>query len=326
MKEKILTCLKKGKGFVSGQAICEELGVSRTAVWKYIRALKQEGYEIESVTRKGYRLLQSPDLITEETIRNGMPKGLYPGGIYAFSSIDSTNEEARRAAAGGVAAPALFAADRQTAGKGRRGRTWISPGGEDIFFSILLRPEIEPDQASMLTIIAALSGAAAIEKHGGIPCRIKWPNDLLLHDRKVCGILTEMAVEMDEISYVIVGAGFNLNRMFFDEDIADMASSVLKETGRRVDRTDFLSDFSVEFMDRYRIFLDQGSLAPFLTEYNRRLVNTGRRVKVVRRGQEIIRTAGGINEGGELIVFDDDGKKETILSGEVSVRGLYGYV
>lgn len=325
MKEKILAYLRKEDGFVSGQTLCEEIGVSRTAIWKYMKALKKDGYEIESVTRKGYRLLRSPNVLTREEILCCLPRGLFAGEIHFFPSVDSTNEAARRAALSGAPGESLFVADTQTAGRGRRGRTWSSPGGEDLFFSILLRPDILPEHASMLTIIAALAAAAAAAKHSKEVCKIKWPNDVVLHDRKICGILTEMGVEMDEISYVIVGVGFNLNRMDFSDPATRIGTSIRKETGLTVNRAAFLADFSREFMDRYRRFIPAESLAAFMDEYNELLINTGRQVKLLRREDEIIRKACGINEKGELIVEDEHGVKETVLSGEVSVRGLYGY-
>ena len=251
---------------------------------------------------------------------------LDPGLVHCYDVVDSTNEEARRAAVAGAPEGSLFVADRQTAGKGRRGRSWVSPGGEDLFFSIILRPAIPPASASMLTILAALAGTAAANIHSKEVCQIKWPNDILLHDRKICGILTEMAMDGDAIDYVVVGVGFNLNRMTFDDEIADIAGSIRRETGREVVRAAFFADYMEEFFHRYRIFLKAQSLSPFLSEYNRQLINKGRRVMLVRKDQELIRTAGGINEKGELIVYDDAGRPEKILSGEVSVRGLYGYV
>ena len=148
MKEKILEFLKQQDGFISGQRICDELGVSRTAVWKYMNSLKKEGYEIESVTRKGYRLLQSPDLLTTEEILSSMKEACIPGELCCFESIDSTNEEAKRRGESGAPDGSVYVADQQTRGKGRRGRTWISPSGEDVFFTILLRPELPLDCVS----------------------------------------------------------------------------------------------------------------------------------------------------------------------------------
>lgn len=325
MKEKVLGFLRQRSDFVSGQEICEKLGVSRTAIWKYIKVLREEGYEIESVTRKGYRLLQSPDFITKEELLRRLPKGLPGGEVYYFDSVDSTNEAAKRAAAK-MPDRSLFVADQQVAGKGRRGRTWVSPKGEDIFFSLLLRPEIPAEAASMLTLVAALAAAAVSEKYSGRPCHIKWPNDIVLNNKKICGILTEMGVEMDEITYVVIGVGFNINRRDFGDEIASMATSIRRECGKRIERAPFLADFIEGFMKRYEIFLQAGDLSPLMEEYNAHLINIGRQVKIVNRSGEKIRTALGINEKGELLLEDDIGRQEKVFSGEVSVRGLYGYV
>ena len=207
MKEKILEFLKQQEGFISGQRICDELGISRTAVWKYMNSLKKEGYEIESVTRKGYRLLQSPDLLTREAVLSCIKKGEIPGELCCFESIDSTNEEAKRRGEAGAPDGSIYVADNQTNGKGRRGRTWLSPSGEDIFFTILLRPDLPLNSVSMLTLVAASAVAEAVDKVTGQECQIKWPNDIVLNRKKVCGILTEMSMEIDSIAYVVVGVG-----------------------------------------------------------------------------------------------------------------------
>lgn len=326
MKKEILNFLKQQPGFVSGQTLCEQLGVSRTAIWKCINALKKEGYEIESVTRKGYRLLQSPEILTEEVLREYLTEEEWPGPIFYHASIDSTNEEAKRQAAQGAQTGTLYVADYQAAGRGRRGKNWNSSKGEDIFFTILLRPELPVECASMLTLIAALAAAAVSEKYSEEPCQIKWPNDILLHEKKICGILTEMEVEMGEISYVIIGIGFNINRKKFSPEIENMATSIYRETGKTIKRAAFLADFIREFQKRYRVFLKEKTLTSFVKEYQDRLINIGREVRIFYKKEEHIRTALGINERGELLVQDREGHIETIFSGEVSVRGLYGYV
>ena len=326
MKNKILDFLRQQPGFVSGQNISKALGISRTAVWKYINILKAEGYEIESVTRKGYRLLQSPDLLTDPEIRSALPAGLLPGIIRVYDEIDSTNEEAKRQAAAGAPDGSAFIADVQTRGKGRRGRSWSSPGGQDIFFTLLYRPDLPFSCISMVTLVAAISAAVTVRKYAGEDCYIKWPNDIVLHDRKVCGILTEMGADMDRIDYIVIGIGFNLNRMIFDDEIAGMASSIFKETGKKVQRAAFFADFMKDFKVRYDRFVRDRNLAFLREEYNGMLINRNREVKIVRQGSEYIRWARGINEAGELLVEDEQGRTEKVFSGEVSVRGLYGYV
>lgn len=326
MKQKVLKLLTEQEGYVSGQDISQELGVSRTAVWKGIQALRQEGYGIESVTRKGYRLISKPDSISEVEIRGYLKEGILPGRIVVLPVVDSTNEEARRAYEGGYPDRSLFVSDQQTAGKGRRGRKWISPKGQDVFFSFLLKPDLPPECASMLTLIAAIAGVKALECQVKEEYRIKWPNDIVLHGKKICGILTELGADMDSVHYIIPGIGFNLNRREFDSSIRDMASSVFLETGKTIDRARFVADYVSEFMERYDVFLKEQNLSPFLEDYQNHLVNIGREVKVIQRGQEMVRTALGINDRGELLVRDDRGNISAIFSGEVSVRGLYGYI
>ena len=326
MKEKILEFLSEQDGFVSGQDISHALGVSRTAIWKYMNALREEGYEIESVTRKGYRLIHRPDILSVEEIRRHLKRGVITGELKVFSSIDSTNEEAKRAYLAGFPDRSLFVADHQTAGKGRRGRSWLSPKGQDVFITFLLKPVLPPECASMLTLIAALAAVKAMEKHSMEEYRIKWPNDIVLHGKKICGILTEMSADMDDIHYIVAGMGFNLNRTEFAEDISSTASSVYKETEKKVDRTRFVADFAEEFMKRYDLFLEEQNLSSFVKEYNKYLINVGREVKLIRRDGEVVRKALGINQLGELLVQDENGQTEAVFSGEVSVRGLYGYV
>ena len=326
MKREVLALLREQEEFISGQTICDKLGVSRTAVWKCINQLKNEGYVIESVTRKGYRLLRSPDLLEEEEILSWLPDNLPAGELCCFQEIDSTNEEAKRRAMGGAPDGSVYVAESQKKGKGRRGRTWISPGGEDLFFSILRKPDIPLSRISMITLVAALSAAEAVEKHGGETCLIKWPNDLVIHGKKVCGILTEMGVEMDRLDYVAIGIGINVNRMDFDPGIAAHASSVRRESGRQICRARLLADVICLFEKNYGIFLEHQDMTPFLKDYNNRLINAGQEVLIMKDGARQIRRALGINDRGELVVENRQGRKECIFSGEVSVRGLYGYV
>ena len=249
-----------------------------------------------------------------------------PGELCCFESIDSTNEEAKRRGEAGAPDGSIYVADNQTNGKGRRGRTWLSPSGEDIFFTILLRPDLPLNSVSMLTLVAASAVAEAVDEVTGQECQIKWPNDIVLNKKKVCGILTEMNMEIDSIAYVVVGIGINVNRINFGEEIADMATSLKKESGHNIERSVLLSEILTAFFRDYKLFLEKQDLSPFLDYYNRKLVNVDHEVKIIKKDEEIIRTAIGINERGELIVQDAEGRKEYIFSGEVSVRGIYGYV
>lgn len=240
--------------------------------------------------------------------------------------IDSTNEEAKRLAAAGAVHGTVVAAGKQTKGKGRRGRTWESPEGDNIYLTILLRPDIEPQYASMMTLVAAFSAAKTVEKSTGASCQIKWPNDLVLNGKKICGILTEMSMDAHGIAYIIVGIGINVNMEHFPEEIAHMATSLKREIGKQIDVNGLIASLLEEFEKDYHIFMDHLSLRPFLNEYNKRLANAGQQVQILSGPEKTLRFAHGIDESGALIVSDENGKMERIISGEVSVRGLYGYL
>lgn len=326
MRAKLLQRLKESSVYLSGEELSKEFGVSRTAIWKCINQLREEGYEIESVTRKGYRLIQSADRITPEEILS-IPGGTWVGQeIEYFEQTDSTNSRIRQFAEEGRKEGLLAVAEEQTGGRGRRGRAWVSPPGEGIWMSLLLRPQIEPYKASMITIVAALAMAKTVEEVTGLSADIKWPNDIVVNGKKVCGILTEMSAEIEEVHYVIVGVGINANIMEFPEDIQDVATSLALECGEKIERAKVIAIFCKHFECYYEKFLEKEDLSELKKDYEAHLINVGKQVKIIRKKEEIIRTAVGINEIGELLVKDPFGKIETIQSGEVSVRGLYGYV
>ena len=332
IKTSILRMIRQSSGYVSGQSLCEALGVSRTAVWKYDNQLKEEGYEFDAVSNKGYRIVKYPDIITREEIESMLPEGLAVTNVVYYHETDSTNTRAKQAAEEGEKSGTLFITECQTGGRGRRGRSWESPAGSGIWMSLLLRPEIKPFDASMLTIVAAMGMKDAIEEiigagagQGGIHCKIKWPNDIVLGDRKICGMLTEMSAETDWINYVVIGIGVNVNTTEFDDSIKDMASSILLQTGSSVKRSDVVVAFARHFSRYYDEFLKECNLSGLADDYNKALINVGRDVKIVERDGSFVAKAVGIDETGSLIV-EKDGDTIRIVAGEVSVRGLYGYV
>lgn len=325
MKEKILELLKSQSGYVSGQDICNQLGVSRTAVWKNINALKEEGYRIDSVSNRGYKLLGEPDVIDAMRIREYLHTKWLGREIFYEKEIDSTNTQAKRMGEHDAVNGTVVIAERQTAGKGRRGKTWISPAG-NCYFSILLRPEVVVDRASIITLVSALALAKAIKQVAALDTMIKWPNDVIANGKKLCGILTESSTDLEYINYVVVGIGVNVNQTDFPEEIKDMASSICLEIGQEVNRAELLGTFLNIFEEYYEIFLETEDLSRLSDEYNQMLVNRGKEVKIIEKDQERILTAIGIDNKGGLIVENKDGQRETIISGEVSVRGIYGYV
>ncbi len=317
MKEKILNILS-ANGYVSGERISRELGISRAAVWKHIKSLRESGYEIESVTNKGYRLVSSPDILTEYTIKNGLNTKFIGQNIFAYPETDSTNNRAKEEHVSPDGS--LFIAEIQNHGKGRLGRGWEAPAGVGIWMSILLKPDLTPSDVSQITLIAGLAVCRAI----GCGAKIKWPNDIVIGSKKVCGILTEMSAEMERVNYVVCGIGINVNIESFDGELAKKATSLLIESGIKHDRAEIVSRGLTEFESLYTDFLKNG-LSNILPEYKRFCVTLNREVQVVYKHQSIIAAAVDIAEDGSLII-EKDGKKITVNSGEVSVRGIYGYI
>lgn len=325
MKTKILTILKNAQGYVSGQEICDRLGVSRTAVWKVMNQLREEGYEMESVPKKGYKLLNQPDVLSKNELESRMTTRWAGRKIYYFEETDSTNNDARRLVLGDGGHGVLVVADKQTAGKGRRGRTWLSPSGTNIFMSIGLKPDLSPDKASMLTLVMALAVCDAVREATGLDSQIKWPNDIVVNGKKICGMLTEMEAELDCIHSVVIGAGINVNQKEFPEEIRETATSLYLESGNSMIRAELIEKTMCYFEEYYEKFMEAGNLAPLQKAYNDRLVNCDMKVRVLDPRGEYEGIAKGVDELGELLV-ERDGSITKVYAGEVSVRGVYGYV
>jgi BirA family biotin operon repressor/biotin-[acetyl-CoA-carboxylase] ligase len=333
MKETILRLLREaGDSFVSGQLLCETVGVSRQAVWKAISKLKESGYDIESVPNRGYRLKSVPDTLFAPDIESRFAPNCYCRRVECHLRIDSTNTRAKQLAELGEPEGVLVVAEEQTAGKGRRGRSWTSPGGVGIFMSLLLRPPLEPRQASSITLVAALAVARGIEQTCGVMAQIKWPNDIVIHDKKICGILTETSSEPDYIHYVVVGIGINANTPEFPPEFSDHASSIYLETGHLVDRQALIAAVMDAFTEYYGRYLQTGDLSLLREEYDRLLINRDRQVRIfhglaeeVSMEETQVGTARGIDAQGALLVETEDGIQK-VVSGEVSVRGMDGYV
>ena len=328
MQEKILEMLKQEKenGYVSGQELCERLGVSRTAVWKVIRQLKEAGYVIDSVPNRGYRLCESPDVLSHAEVAALLRTSWLGQKLYCLEETDSTNIQAKRLAEEGAPEGTLVIADMQSAGKGSRGRCWESPKGTGIFMSAVFRPKLLPVKASMITLVAAYSIASELRKTYGLDVKIKWPNDIVLNRKKIVGILTEMSSEMDFIHYIVTGIGINVNMEKFPEELADKATSLYMESGTRFQRAKLAASFLNRMEKDYEQFAAQGSLAFLKDAYNEMLINRGETVRILQYQGEWCGIARGINENGELLVEKSDGTIREVFSGEVSVRGLYSYV
>ncbi len=325
MKTEILTLLRESEDYVSGQELCNRFGVSRTAVWKVMKQLKEQGYVIEAVQNKGYKLKENPDVLTLSELKSRIHNKWAGNTVYFYEETGSTNIDAKRLAEEGAPHGTVAVADKQNAGRGRRGRVWQSPAGKDIYFTLLLRPDFIPDKASSLTLVMALSVAQAVEAFCGLTTGIKWPNDIVVNGKKVCGILTEMNVEPGYIQYVVIGAGINVNLAQFPEEITGTATSLFLESGMQWPRAELLQNVLKRFENNYEIFLQTQDLTGIRAEYVKHLVNVDKQVRVLDPAGEFEGIARGIDSSGELLVEKEDGEIARIYAGEVSVRGLFGY-
>ena len=326
-KTQILKLLRGGN-YVSGQELCERFGVSRTAVWKIINQLKAEDYEIEAVPNRGYCLKSAPDVISAEEITSRLTTAWAGRTVYSYGETGSTNIDAKRLAEEGAPHGALIVADTQTMGRGRRGNGWESEdSGQAIYMTMLLKPQFSPEYASRVTLLMALAVTAALEE----VCeeqsvQIKWPNDVVLNGHKVCGILTEMSAEPGYIHHVVIGTGINVNQKEFPKEVDQIATSVLRETGRTNSRAQLIARVMFFFEQYYEQFLQTYDLSAVREQYEAHLAGMGKEVRVLDPKGEYVGISKGITKTGELIVEKTDGTRCEIYAGEVSVRGLYGYV
>lgn len=326
MKEEILKMLRETDGYISGQELCNKFGVSRTAIWKVMKQLKEAGYNIEAQQNKGYHIVSAPDVMDAAELKSIWKPKWVGCEILYFDSIDSTNTKAQELAEKGYPSGTLVVADKQVAGKGRRGRNWESPSGCGIFMTLMLKPDINPNNASMLTLVSALAVAKALADITGKDAKIKWPNDIVIDGRKVCGILTEMSAQFDYINNIVIGIGINVNNSSFPEEISATASSLrLLSGGKKYRRAEIIEKIMEYFEKYYSIFLETEDLSALVNEYNAMLVNMKKQVKVLDPKEPFEGKAMGITKTGELIVDTWESRK-LVSSGEVSVRGIYGYV
>ena len=327
MKGKILKLLKdSGDNFVSGQRISEELGVSRAAIWKYINTIKEDGYKIEAISRRGYRIISSPDILTFEEIKKFLSTEYIGRNIIYYDSIGSTNSKAKELAELGKEHGTVVISEEQTAGRGRLGRSWVSPKYKGIWMSMILRPNIITENISQITLLGAAAVQKAIMKMG-INTKIKWPNDIVLNGRKICGILTEMSGEVDHINYLVMGIGINVNfeEEDFPEELKDIATSLTLESGKYIDRKILISNVLNTFEVLYNDFVKNGDIAETIDICRKNSILIGKEIQLVNRGKVTTAKAIDISDQGELVIENCHGSIENIVSGEVSIKGVYGY-
>lgn len=324
LKDKVLAALEGTEKPLSGAELCKTLGVSRAAVWKAVEALRKAGYGIEAQSAVGYRLVDSPDRLDPARLRQD--QGVVGREVVCLETVDSTNEEVKRRALAGAEAGLIVTSEQQTAGKGRRGRGFQSLSGKGLYLSVLLKPDVPLDQVSQLTAWTAVAVCRAIEAVCEVRPQIKWPNDVLVEGKKLCGILTEMGVEAETgaLSYVVAGMGTNVSQTQedFGPELCGIATS-LRILGAEVTRQELAAALIAE-LDRLNGDFPHGR-AEYLAEYRARCVTLGREVKLIRPDREERAVAEGITGAFQLVVRKEDGTEETVSSGEVSVRGLLGY-
>lgn len=265
--------------------------------------------------------------------------------IIYMQCVDSTNEEAKRGGDNGASHGTVYVAEEQTAGKGRRGRSWLSESAENLYFTLLLKPDIAPEKATMLTLVMAHAVSQAIEKMTGLVAGIKWPNDIVVNKKKVCGILSEMKLDKGRSAYCVIGVGINIGQTEFPEELQDKATSLWAElmAGREEDisgaktiavpgknqilnKQTLLQEILKVFEGAYQAFLKTEDLSPMLDAYNAHLVNKNQNVRVLEPAGAYEGVALGVTSTGELLVEKNDKTVQKVYAGEVSVRGLYGYV
>lgn len=323
-KQQLLIHLKGGKGtWVSGESLAHKMAISRSAIWKHIRTLKENGYVIESSRKKGYLLRHASDFLLADEILEGLNTNVFgKSGIVYFGETDSTNVRAKFLASDGAPEGTLIVAESQTRGRGRRGRSWFSPPGEGITTSIILRPPISPNEAPKLTLMASVAVAETLLSMTSLNVNIKWPNDILVNGRKIAGILTEISTEMDRIDYVVIGVGVNVNTPHenLPPDIRNTATSVLMETGKPFPRIVLLRAY-LEWLEIYYETFTTKGFDPVMKRWKHLSDIIGRRIRVDLIDRVRIGEVMDADKDGFLILRDDEGTIERIISGDVTILG-----
>jgi BirA family biotin operon repressor/biotin-[acetyl-CoA-carboxylase] ligase len=321
-KDQILAYLKEEKGkWVSGESLSRKMAVTRSAVWKHILRLKEEGYVIESSRKKGYFFRQSPDFLLANEIREGLETRVFgKQDIVCFQETDSTNLRAKSLADRGAPEGTVVIAESQTEGRGRRGRTWFSPAGEGIYVSVILRPALSPNEASRLTLLTAVAAAETILHLTSLSVRIKWPNDIMVRGKKLAGILTQVSTEMDAVDYIVVGLGLNVNTPLksFPADLRNSATSIQAEMNGPFPRIRLLRLYLEKFEDRYEMFRQSG-FRPILERWKELSDIIGKRIRVDLLNHSCMGEVLDVDQDGILILREQDGTLQRILSGDVTL-------
>ena len=352
--EDLLKILQESTDFISGERISETLQISRTAVWKAVNKLKAKGYAIQSVSHRGYRLVSCADILSPgELDPFCRTTGIGKPFVYCETCV-STNDEAKSGGLAGAKDGTVYITDRQTNGRGRMGKDWHCEEKKGIAMSILLRPSIAPSQVMPLSLLTGLCVCRALEEMTGLPFQVKWPNDVVISGKKVAGMLIEMSTIGEMVQFLVIGIGINVNNTVFPNELASVATSVfLEQNGRELSRQALVCKVLWHFEQGYDRWMKESDEAEgrsgsddaeaqsgavetdgpaghpgtvsMVDEYKSRCVNLGKQVSVHQRESVYTGIAKDITPAGELVILLPDGKERVVVSGEVSVRGIYGY-
>ncbi|SDJ67808.1 biotin--[acetyl-CoA-carboxylase] ligase [Sediminibacillus albus] len=304
--------------YISGQQLCERLNISRTAVWKHMKELEKDGYRIVAVPKRGYRIIEFPDKLSKNTLQWGLQTSWLGRNIVHYPEISSTQKIGHQLALEGAAEGTVIIADQQTEGKGRMGRKWHSAKNEGIWMSIILRPQIIPQLAPQITLMTAVILAKAIETVTEVSPAIKWPNDIFINNRKTAGILTEMQAEQDEIQYIVLGIGINVNqsRDNLPEDIQKIATSIKQESGKQWRLVPLIQEIFIQFEQKYETFLQKG-FTDIKEEWEMYGYKIGEQVRISSNKLTYPAKLIGLETDGALKVQKQDGSTESIYSAEI---------
>ena len=318
-KDLILLYLKENKGkWISGQSLSNKIEVTRSAIWKHIQRLREDGYIVKSSSNKGYLLQKSSEMLLPNEIKEDLTTEIFgKGDIFHFKEADSTNIKAKELADRGAVEGTLVISEKQTSGRGRKGRSWFSPSQEGIYISLILRPSISPSEAPKTTLLTAVAVAEALLSLTRLKVSIKWPNDILVGGKKIAGILTEISAEMDAIDYIVVGLGLNVNTPDFPLDIKDNATSILIETGKYFHRVDIIKEYLKQYEKYYEILGIIG-FEPIIKRWKELTNIIGRWITIEATNTEYTGEVQDIDKDGLLILKDGRGKFHRIFSGVVS--------
>jgi BirA family biotin operon repressor/biotin-[acetyl-CoA-carboxylase] ligase len=319
LEEEVLKILKEYKNdYVSGEDLSKRFGITRTAIWKHIRSLVKQGYKIESHSHLGYRFISSPDKLLPAEIKEDLNTKYIGKKLYCFNEISSTNDFALKLTEEGIEEGTLVVSEKQTCGKGRLGRKWFSPPYLGLWFSIVLKPRINPHHASKITFLGGLSIVDAVKEITGLDTKLKWPNDVVCDNKKLAGILTEIKAELDVVNYLVMGIGINVNfsKEDFSCDIRNTATSLKVELKRDIPRVKLLKTILQNIENYYEMFKKEG-FEPILEKWKKKSTTLNRIVKIKTEGETIEGYAIDVDDECALLIRLDNGIIRRVVNGDV---------